>query len=324
MEDLGKRLQEERLKRKIDLQEISDATHIQISVLKDIESGNFDKYKGDEEYIKMYLRKYSEYLGIDSREFVDNYVSITQEIKLEELSQKEEQEKAAQQRSSITLSNPKYARTKKVYENSNSTNYIRYFIIAVLIVLIIAAIYYGIRLVSNTNSNFNSSNNFQVSGEVEEDDTLVSEDDTLEDEDALVDEDEEDTDTEASDTEETDDIRIEHTDAYTYTVYVSGDLDTFTMRIEFVGRTWSSLRVNGSSYSGFIDTIYNEANTSNDLDAEADVVELEFNTNDVYEIVLRNGFNYGHRYYFNDVEVEVPDSENVGDTQNITFNIVKE
>ena len=54
VEELGRKLLEERQARGISLTEISEATHISIGVLKDIEAGNFAKYKGDEQYIKMY------------------------------------------------------------------------------------------------------------------------------------------------------------------------------------------------------------------------------------------------------------------------------
>ena len=115
MEDLGTKLQEERLKRNIDLQDISKATHISISVLKDIESNNFSKYTGDEEYIKMYLRKYSEYLGIESRGFVQDYITLTSAIKLNEI-EKDEPKQEVKPRVQTKISQPKYAKSKKVYE----------------------------------------------------------------------------------------------------------------------------------------------------------------------------------------------------------------
>ncbi|WRK54272.1 helix-turn-helix domain-containing protein [Coprobacillaceae bacterium CR2/5/TPMF4] len=44
--------------------------------MKDIESGNFDTFKGDELYLKMYLRKIAKYLGLEEKELDADFGSI--------------------------------------------------------------------------------------------------------------------------------------------------------------------------------------------------------------------------------------------------------
>lgn len=311
MEELGKRLQQERLSRNIELEQISENTHISMRVLKDIEAGNFEKYKGDEEYIKMYLRKYSEFLGIDSREFVENYISITQEIKIEKM-QEEEEKKPRKQ---ISIAHPDYTKTKKVYEDNQSSNFIRYGIIIGLIFLILGSVYYGIKLMDKDTPSFDDKDNVQVSGDVGENSQEKDEqkDKNDEDQEGLVQEE-----------EQKQTIRIEKSVPYEYTVVVPANQETFKMKLEFVGKSWSSLTVNNQAYSGFVSKVYNEANTTSSREATPEVVVLEFNTNDVYLIVLNNGYNFAHRYYFDDVQVEVPEQEDLGDVRQIKFNVVKE
>ena len=68
MENISERVKKEREARGITLEELAKGTFISVAVLKDIESGNFDTFKGDELYLKMYLRKIAKYLGLDEKE----------------------------------------------------------------------------------------------------------------------------------------------------------------------------------------------------------------------------------------------------------------
>ena len=57
MENISEHVKREREARGITLEELAKGTFISVAVLKDIESGAFDKYKGDELYLKMYLNQ---------------------------------------------------------------------------------------------------------------------------------------------------------------------------------------------------------------------------------------------------------------------------
>lgn len=52
MENIGEHVRREREARGVTIEELAKGTFISVAVLKDIESGKFDKYKGDELYLK--------------------------------------------------------------------------------------------------------------------------------------------------------------------------------------------------------------------------------------------------------------------------------
>ena len=68
MENISEHVRREREARGVTIEELAKGTFISVAVLKDIESGKFDKYKGDELYLKMYLRKIAKYLGLEEKE----------------------------------------------------------------------------------------------------------------------------------------------------------------------------------------------------------------------------------------------------------------
>ena len=71
------------------IEDLSDKTKISVAVLRDIEKGKFDRYKGDEAYVKMYLKKISQALDMDSEQLTEQYIELTREIELEDLKEKE-------------------------------------------------------------------------------------------------------------------------------------------------------------------------------------------------------------------------------------------
>ena len=89
MENISERVKKERDARGITLEKLAKGTFISVAVLKDIESGNFDTFKGDELYLKMYLRKIAKYLGLEEKELDADFEALTQEIQLEEIRQED-------------------------------------------------------------------------------------------------------------------------------------------------------------------------------------------------------------------------------------------
>ena len=59
MNKLSLYIREKREEKGITIEELSKRTLISPAVLKDIEAGKFDKYSGEEAYVKMYLKKIS-------------------------------------------------------------------------------------------------------------------------------------------------------------------------------------------------------------------------------------------------------------------------
>ena len=68
-------LKESRESKEIDLQTISDEIKINIKYLKAIENGDLDIVPNT--YIRLFIRSYSEYLKLDSREILKQFENET-------------------------------------------------------------------------------------------------------------------------------------------------------------------------------------------------------------------------------------------------------
>lgn len=325
MEELGKKLLEQRQARGISLQEISSATHISIGVLKDIEGGQFEKYAGDEEYIKKYIEKYAEYLNIDSTEYIDSYVTLTKEINTAKIRASEEKIKNEPKKKQVTMTKPNFAHSKKVYDNHRGLEFVKYSVIVALCLLIIFSVWYVLRLSNKADNQFGDQNTSHISGEVEtpkEDDKTVTlpEDQTKQEE-----------------TKEESKIKVEHTANYEYTITLPKDMETFDFKFEFVGCSWSQLTVNGIdgsnlatnglATSNFDSKTFNSVNSANDPNATPEtIIVSKMDASKIQTVTLMNGHNYMHRYFINDTKIDVLENENNGssDPSTLTFKFVKE
>ena len=72
MEQIGARLREARMRGKIDINQVEADTKIRAKYLRAMENEEWELLPG-EIYAKTFLRTYAEYLGLDSRELVDDY-----------------------------------------------------------------------------------------------------------------------------------------------------------------------------------------------------------------------------------------------------------
>lgn len=105
MENISEHVRREREARGVTIEELAKGTFISVAVLKDIESGKFDKYKGDELYLKMYLRKIAKYLGLEEKELDAEFEALTQEIQLEEIRQEDLNKRLVEEnKKNITIS----------------------------------------------------------------------------------------------------------------------------------------------------------------------------------------------------------------------------
>ena len=71
-DDIGARLREARMRAKIDINEVETRTKIRAKYLRAIENEEWDLLPG-EIYVKSFLRTYGDYLGLDTRELLDDY-----------------------------------------------------------------------------------------------------------------------------------------------------------------------------------------------------------------------------------------------------------
>lgn len=72
MQEIGSVLRAEREKRGCSLEQVYRATHITVRFLQCLESGAFEEIPG-EVYVKGFLRRYAQYLGLDGEELVRRY-----------------------------------------------------------------------------------------------------------------------------------------------------------------------------------------------------------------------------------------------------------
>jgi cytoskeleton protein RodZ len=71
-DEIGARLREARMRAKIDINEVEVRTKIRAKYLRAIENEEWDLLPG-EVYAKSFLRTYGEYLGLDTRQLIDDF-----------------------------------------------------------------------------------------------------------------------------------------------------------------------------------------------------------------------------------------------------------
>src|ERR1700759_763573 len=72
MADIGTTLREARIRARIDMSEVEARTKIRAKYLRAIENEEWDLLPGPV-YVKSFLRTYGDFLGVDSRQLVDEY-----------------------------------------------------------------------------------------------------------------------------------------------------------------------------------------------------------------------------------------------------------
>lgn len=336
MENISEHIKREREARGITLEELAKGTFISVAVLRDIESGKFDKYKGDELYLKMYLRKIAKYLGMEEKELDAEFEALTQEIQLEEIERDKESKRLADEnKKNVTISGKvsgtfkdlKNAKPKKpisdkrVYEDRYLMRYFKYVLVILVCVAIIVVVWYSIiaSKSSTDGPDFKDTNTPTVegsndAGNQKTDDTNDKVEDDKKDKDK-------------DDKEKNDDkkpaVEITKNGDLDYSFKLDPNATTFKFKMEFVGRSWCQLKVNGSEYEGFKSGIYNNANKSNAMDAQPEVIELELDAATCQEVALRMGYFMGHRFYINDVALEIEPSEYSGGSKTLKLTQVK-
>ncbi|MGI8507016.1 MAG: RodZ domain-containing protein [Solirubrobacteraceae bacterium] len=74
MAEIGARLREARMRAKVDINEVELRTKIRAKYLRAMENEEWDLLPG-EVYAKSFLRTYGDYLGLDSRQLIDDFKS---------------------------------------------------------------------------------------------------------------------------------------------------------------------------------------------------------------------------------------------------------
>jgi helix-turn-helix protein len=71
-DEIGSRLREARMRAKIDINEVETRTKIRAKYLRAMENEEWDLLPG-EVYVKSFLRTYGDYLGLDTRQLIDDF-----------------------------------------------------------------------------------------------------------------------------------------------------------------------------------------------------------------------------------------------------------
>ncbi len=331
IETIGATLKQARVTGGLTMDEVSKATHISKTIIRDIEAEKFEKYRRDELYIKNYIKRLANYYKLDERELLDSYLGITQEISLSEVKKKEELEKNREKESenstistniNDTLTEMKKAstikkqnRNRRVYRNNQIRDNLRYLVIVIVVILLIVAIFFGVSKLSSKTADTNFDNVAQP--------VIVDNSDTTSDSGDTVDQTQTPDQTVDQTPEPEQTVEYVKNSALNYTIKLPEGTESFTFKVVFVGRTWAALSVNGANYSDFAQTIYNNDNTSNDLSDEGEPVEITFNTADFNELNLRLGYSQGHKFFVNDVELPIDQSDYNDSTANFILTLEK-
>ena len=99
-----------------------------------------------------------------------------------------------------------------------------------------------------------------------------------------------------------------------FTMNLEEGTDEFVFKVVFGNKSWASMKVNGNNYDDFESKIY---------EAE-DVVELKFKVADFENLVLKNGYSMGHKYYINDVEIPLTEDDYSEGVTNLTLTLDKQ
>ena len=294
MNNLGEEIRKKRLEKGLSIDDLSKRTMLSPAVLKDIENGAFDRYEGDETYVRMYLKKISDALDLDRDEVTKSYLALTEEIKQEELAQaaKEAQEEGEEHvaKKQMKLEKPNFTKKASVYEDKSHIKVIRV-VIALLIVALIAVLIFvavfSTHKSTETKSYTKSSDN--VTGDVK----------TKKDKEKEAAKKKEETKAK-QETPKVAAVTFSKNANYNYNFALAdANAETFTFKVEFTTRAWAQLQVNGKVYTDFEARVYQAGESATVTLKSADVQTMRFS----------NGASKGAKYYINDVQVPFSDEE---------------
>ena len=308
VDNFGEDIRRQREAKHMTIEDLSKKTKISVAVLRDIENGKFDRYQGDEAYVKMYIKKISNVLNMNTNALTQQYVELTKEIELAQLQEKENQmsynDEVVKKGQKFSFEAPQLARKPSVYEDKSHVKFIRTAIILGLVCLIIVVIWYGFYATRSQDKepSFVTPNPPVVEGKVEPDTTPDDPSHSLNN----------------NQTTQTG-IEMIRNDVLDFTFKLPQGTEKFTFKIEFANRSWAELLVNGVKYSGFESDIYH--NYDGD---EYDTVELEFTAADFENLVLKNGYSVGHRYYINNQQLPLTEEDSTPGVTYLTVTLEKE
>lgn len=328
MDKISEKIKAARIAKGVTIEEVAEATLLSVNIIKDIEDGAFERFVGDELYVKMYLKKIARYLEIDET-IADDYYAITREIKkadLEDLENKKEDIGSVTFVDKVKNIQPtkKQPTRKGVYEDHYILRYVKYAIVIIIVIAIIIVLGYSFVFMKSNDSSFKNSN----TSKTETSETLkkkTTETDKKKTTKSDTTKKDEQTSTEITFTKNADgDYSFKLPDGY--------DQETFKLKVDFTFATRVDLHVNGDPNSYQTDTfkrgVYSGSLAPSMSDALKDdsaceSVELEFNVNDFQYLEFSYSWNIGHRYYINDQKLPLEESDHNNTIKTFKLTMVK-
>lgn len=328
MDKISEKIKAARIAKGVTIEEVAEATLLSVNIIKDIEDGAFERFVGDELYVKMYLKKIARYLEIDET-IADDYYAITREIKkadLKDLENKKENIGSVTFVDKVKNIQPtkKQPTRKGVYEDHYILRYIKYAIVIIIVIAIIIVLGYSFVFTKSNDSSFKNSN----TSKTETSETLkkkTTETDKKKTTKSDTTKKDEQTSTEITFTKNADgDYSFKLPDGY--------DQETFKLKVDFTFATRVDLHVNGDPNSYQTDTfkrgVYSGSLAPSMSDALKDdsaceSVELEFNVNDFQYLEFSYSWNIGHRYYINDQKLPLEESDHNNTIKTFKLTMVK-
>ena len=328
MDKISEKIKAARIAKGVTIEEVAEATLLSVNIIKDIEYGAFERFVGDELYVKMYLKKIARYLEIDET-IADDYYAITREIKkadLKDLENKKEDIGSVTFVDKVKNIQPtkKQPTRKGVYEDHYILRYIKYAIVIIIVIAIIIVLGYSFVFTKSNDSSFKNSN----TSKTETSETLkkkTTETDKKKTTKSDTTKKDEQTSTEITFTKNADgDYSFKLPDGY--------DQETFKLKVDFTFATRVDLHVNGDPNSYQTDTfkrgVYSGSLAPSMSDALKDdsaceSVELEFNVNDFQYLEFSYSWNIGHRYYINDQKLPLEESDHNNTIKTFKLTMVK-
>ena len=328
MDKISEKIKAARIAKGVTIEEVAEATLLSVNIIKDIEDGAFERFVGDELYVKMYLKKIARYLEIDET-IADDYYAITREIKkadLKDLENKKEDIGSVTFVDKVKNIQPtkKQPTRKGVYEDHYILRYIKYAIVIIIVIAIIIVLGYSFVFTKSNDSSFKNSN----TSKTETSETLkkkTTETDKKKTTKSDTTKKDEQTSTEITFTKNADgDYSFKLPDGY--------DQETFKLKVDFTFATRVDLHVNGDPNSYQTDTfkrgVYSGSLAPSMSDALKDdsaceSVELEFNVNDFQYLEFSYSWKIGHRYYINDQKLPLEESDHNNTIKTFKLTMVK-
>ena len=151
MKEIGEKLKEARESMGITIEEAASDLKLRPSQIENIEEGNKEAFK-DVFYLKMFIKNYSKYLGLDYDEMVEEFneylFDFTSKISIEDIKKAErEQRKKEKKLKTIKISSP-YTVEKKQQKTIP-----RFLIIGGIVLLIVIVVYVLVLVLTKEDEN---------------------------------------------------------------------------------------------------------------------------------------------------------------------------